>query len=161
MDASVHKGILALLLAASATAGDQGNWEAFEVFVPDLKERVSPVTGERWEWKILSLAPAGSHRYLLLLQPTRMQVSPWSNEQALAEEKQKNLFLGQEHLKKRESRLLLAMFDQRGKLVTQGGVPEDAAGQGGIFPNSWSTAVVMEQAPTCPYGFLDAVGARF
>ncbi|MFN3412434.1 MAG: hypothetical protein ACK42L_00030 [Thermoanaerobaculum sp.] len=152
--------MLVLLLTASATAGKADGWDSYGLFLPELKEHVSPATGERREWKILSVAPAGTRRYLLLLESSRMRLSSWSNEKALVEERQKNLFLGKEHLTKRQSQVFLAVFNHQGKLVSQSAAQEEGQGQVGIFPNSWSVPLVMEQATTCQYAFLDAVGAN-
>lgn len=159
MGGSFRQSVLVLLLAASATVAAAGDWQAYGLLVPQWKERVSPATGERTEWRLLGLAPAGSNRYLVLVDEMRMQLDPWASEKALAEQKQKNLFVGREHLKKHDSRMLLAMFDQRGKLVAASGAQEEAGGQVGVFPNSWSVPLVMEQAPVCQYAFLDAVKA--
>lgn len=152
--------MLVLLLAASATAGTAGEWQAYGLLVPQLNERVSPATGDRRDWRFLGIAPAGSQRYVLLVQEMRTQLSPWADEKALAEEKQKNLFVAREHLKKQGSRIFLAVFNQQGKLAAAGAAQEQARGQVGAFPNSWSIPLVMEQASRCNYAFLDAPTAR-
>lgn len=159
MAGTFRQSALVLVLAASAAAGRAGDWRAYGLVVPQLEQRVSPATGERTDWRLLGIAPAGSQRYLLLVEERHTQVSPWAGEKALAEEKQKNLLVGREYLKKQGSRIFLAVFNQRGKLTAASAAQEEARGQVGVFPNSWSGPLVMEQAPICNYAFFDAPAA--
>lgn len=76
MVGTFRQSALVSVLAASVAAATAGDWQAYGLLIPRLEERVSPATGERTNWRLLGIAPAGSQRYLLLVEESHTQVSP-------------------------------------------------------------------------------------
>lgn len=159
MARTLHHRLVACVMLATAAAG-AAEWRAHGLVQLQFDERVSPATGERREKKVLGIAPVSEKRYLLLMESTRMTISPWSSGEELTKEKQENLSVAARHIKNRESQVLLGLVNERGKLVAESAGRDEVQGSVGSFANSWSVPLVMDQGSSCQYAFIDAPGAR-
>ncbi len=150
------KGVLLGLVVATATSAGATDAKLVpeSLLLPRLAYSKS-APGVEDTWRVLRITPAGRKQYLALLEHEAYRFGRWPDVEQMRKERGKAGVVTTGRPEKLTDQLVLAILNDRGKILykTEGG--SEAAVKGNFFAAWYSVPLVMDATDTCPYAIVN------